>query len=462
MAAEVFHRAAVDGYLDKLKEGNRKQMNTPDEDGCTPAMLAAQHGNLEALRIVITRGGDLDKSDLQGFTALHHAAKGGHFNCVSFLVNFGVNVWKLDNEYHTAMDLAALENRENIVSVLDMTQGEQMKKNPKMVQQLKEKALKEAERNIQYFEKMQTKASKDLERMRRQQEKQTQVNGDFKAPSDEGLFKRLTYRLKNRTASKATANGSVQSFSAHAGTQSKATLKKMVNGNQNGTAPFEFKVSEQDGSGTRTIRSVKGTMSRNGSEVLYVRDIDIGEDDTVDASDGGSRPALTGAFPDIVLKDDSNFEGGNEDDGPGIFSRPMFGKLSFLKQFDHLKATDPADEDDLENDFTNMNGDGGSSETSRHSKEELPWNADDVEQLDDDEDDTEYTPVVMFLEGCGLTHYAHCFLEGDVDMDALMRLTSQDFKDMGLPIGPQRKIMDAIQRRRVVLNEPAQMYDSQL
>ena len=54
--SDVFHRAAMDGYLDKLKEGNRKQMNTHDEDGCTPAMLAAQHGNLDALRIIITRG----------------------------------------------------------------------------------------------------------------------------------------------------------------------------------------------------------------------------------------------------------------------------------------------------------------------------------------------------------------------------------------------------------------------
>ena len=68
----------------------------------------------------------------------------------------------------------------------------------------------------------------------------------------------------------------------------------------------------------------------------------------------------------------------------------------------------------------------------------------------------------MFLEGCGLTHYAHLFLDQDVDMDALMRLSNQDFEDMKLPIGPRRKLMDAIQRRRNVLNEPAQMYDSQL
>lgn len=53
---DQFHQAARDGYLDILRNGNRKQMNSPDEDGCTPTMLAAQHGNLEALRTIITRG----------------------------------------------------------------------------------------------------------------------------------------------------------------------------------------------------------------------------------------------------------------------------------------------------------------------------------------------------------------------------------------------------------------------
>ena len=53
---DKFHRAARDGYLDILREANKREMNCPDEDGCTPPMLAAQYGNLEALRTTITRG----------------------------------------------------------------------------------------------------------------------------------------------------------------------------------------------------------------------------------------------------------------------------------------------------------------------------------------------------------------------------------------------------------------------
>ena len=51
-----YHRAARDGYLDVLKEATRKELDAPDEDGMTPTLWAAYHGNLEALRLIVSRG----------------------------------------------------------------------------------------------------------------------------------------------------------------------------------------------------------------------------------------------------------------------------------------------------------------------------------------------------------------------------------------------------------------------
>ncbi|KAH3873356.1 ankyrin repeat and SAM domain-containing protein 4B-like [Dreissena polymorpha] len=475
--AELFHQAAKDGRLDILRDGNRKQMNQADEDGCTPAMLAAQHGNLEALKTIIGRGGDVDKNDLLGFTAIHHAAQRGHWNCVSYLVNFGVNIWKMDNDYHTAMDLAAMENREDIVKILDMAQTEQLRKSPKVVQGLKEKAVKDAEKNRNVYEKMQDKASKDLDKIRRYQEN---MNGDVKNTAGAGFFKSLTVRMKGGTTKAKAMNGS-SAFSALSGTKSKAALNPSSRQyDYNSTS--EFKISDKDESGKRTLRSVKGTVSRSGGQVIYVQNIDIdGTGPSVDSTDSGSRPALTNVFPGLPVKHDmdsefQSFDSGIDEETPGIFSRPQFGKISFLSQFDHLRQSAADAEEDLENEInqTQTNEDENDENNGKSNRvepsgrvglangksEEVPWNPD--EQLEEDEDDTEYTPVIMFLEGCGLQHYAHLFLEGDVDMDALMRLTNQDFSDMGLPVGPRRKLMDAIQRRRIVLAEPAQMYDSQL
>lgn len=53
---DQFHRAARDGRLELLREATRRQLNGPDEDGMTPTLWAANHGQLDALRIVLGRG----------------------------------------------------------------------------------------------------------------------------------------------------------------------------------------------------------------------------------------------------------------------------------------------------------------------------------------------------------------------------------------------------------------------
>lgn len=53
---DKYHQAARDGHLELLKEATRKDLNAPDDDGMTPTLWAAQHGNLHALRLVVGRG----------------------------------------------------------------------------------------------------------------------------------------------------------------------------------------------------------------------------------------------------------------------------------------------------------------------------------------------------------------------------------------------------------------------
>lgn len=110
-----YHRAAFDGYIDMLCDASKRDTNLAnDEDGFTPTLLAAYNGHLDALRILVGRGGDPEKTSLNGSSALHLAAARNHLNCVSFLVNFGVNMWALDNELHTAKDVAAIEQRKEV------------------------------------------------------------------------------------------------------------------------------------------------------------------------------------------------------------------------------------------------------------------------------------------------------------------------------------------------------------
>ncbi len=98
---DLYHRAARDANLPVLNETTRKDCNAKDEDGRTPTHWAAFEGHLDALRVLVSRGGNPDKCDRFGNTALHFAAARGHVHCVSFLVNFGVSIYCMDIDKHT-------------------------------------------------------------------------------------------------------------------------------------------------------------------------------------------------------------------------------------------------------------------------------------------------------------------------------------------------------------------------
>ncbi|XP_015795858.1 Usher syndrome type-1G protein isoform X1 [Tetranychus urticae] len=168
---DKYHRAARDGFQDILKEATRKDCNNPDEDGLTPTLWAAYYGHLDVLRLLIGRGGDPDKCDFTGNTALHWSSSNGHINCVSFLVNFGANLWSLNNDFHTAKDCAAVHQKSEILDFLDTTMAKQSALNPKLVQKQKEKAITEAEKRIKAFDKIAKKAHKKAEKEEKSMEK---------------------------------------------------------------------------------------------------------------------------------------------------------------------------------------------------------------------------------------------------------------------------------------------------
>jgi class 3 adenylate cyclase len=49
-----------------------------------------------------------------------------------------------------------------------------------------------------------------------------------------------------------------------------------------------------------------------------------------------------------------------------------------------------------------------------------------------------------WLQKLGLGQYAQRFAENEIDVSVLPHLTDQDLKDIGVPLGPRRKILAAI------------------
>lgn len=74
--------------------------------------------------------------------------------------------------------------------------------------------------------------------------------------------------------------------------------------------------------------------------------------------------------------------------------------------------------------------------------------------IEGEETDEEWTPLQRFLVANNLTSI-HPILESEqIDLEALMLLTETDIAALKLPLGPRRKLTNAIANRKKALNTP--------
>jgi hypothetical protein len=52
--------------------------------------------------------------------------------------------------------------------------------------------------------------------------------------------------------------------------------------------------------------------------------------------------------------------------------------------------------------------------------------------------------IAEWLETLGLSEYARCFADNDIDTSVLRHLTDQDLKELGVSLGHRRKMLAAI------------------
>ena len=469
--------------------------------------------------------GNPDKCDYVGGSAMHHAAANNHMNCVTFLVSFGANIWSLDNDLHTPFDVAAVNGHEDIVNYLDSVINKQLTLNKKIVRKLKEKAVLDAQKRIRKYRKLQQKAQKRVQKQVHKLAQDREKMGVSQTPipvittlgrNDKRRFSPTSTVSSGRSLH--SSQSEPKPYSAHVNTlnrgkkfpltgvakklkqkSSKEQMMNMYNQNQNG----DFKVGEREMDGRKTIRSLSGLKRDN--QVMYVKNgvgsISSGSSrNDYDTGSNGREDVISRA----ISEPDFFYSGQDE---ASIFERPGFGSVSFINKRMTTGAmmSLPHEEAVIESEpvpsTSGMNGhvangpitnghstlNGPTSVTSvagsqkriqqrqRRSSlsdsigtvgslavrmKDLPWSVEDVEPLDDD--DEESSPLELFLACYGLTEWFSVFAQQKIDLTAMMLLSDLDLKELGLPMGPRRKIMDAVVRRKQVLNNPGQVIDTHL
>ncbi|KAI5756839.1 unnamed protein product [Gulo gulo] len=413
-----YHQAASDSYLELLKEATKRDLNLSDEDGMTPTLLAAYHGNLEALEIICSRGGDPNRCDIWGNTPLHVAASNGHTHCVSFLVNFGANIFALDNNLQSPLDAAASREQNECVALLDKAATAQNIMNPKKVIRLKEQAQKNARRQIKECEKLQEKHESKMARNYSKEESGT-------LSSSKGAFS--TSSLSN-----VSAPGTFGSLSKGIKDTFKIKFKKNKD------------TAEQVGKESRSEQRNVMEVFREEEEDKFSGDFQdklhfSGEEDScVQHESILNRPGLG----NIVFRRNKLSNAQDISDSKR--------ELGFKMSSELLQRQGAAEADEAE---------AGREEEDNSHEDDLPWDEDEVEW---EEDVVDATPLEVFLQSHHLEEFFPIFMREQIDLEALLLCSDEDLQSIQMQLGPRKKVLNAINRRKQVLQQPGQLVDTSL
>lgn len=413
-----YHQAASDSYLELLKEATKRDLNLSDDDGMTPTLLAAYHGNLEALEIICSRGGDPDRCDIWGNTPLHHAASNGHTHCVSFLVNFGANIFALDNDLRSPLDAAASREQNECVALLDKAATAQNIMNPKKVSRLKEQAQKNARRQVKEYERLQEKHQHKMARTYSKEDAGTLSSARRPFPgsslsnaSATSIRGSLSKGIKDTFKIKFKKN---KDTAEHVGKESRA-------GQRNVMEVFKEEEEEDVLSG-----DIKETLQLSGQE----------EDSGAQHESILKRPGLG----NVVFRRNRMSSSEYIPDSKRELGLKMSSEL--------LQRQGATQADDAEADK-----EGGDDEAG------LPWDEDAVQW---EEDAVDATPLEVFLQSHHLEEFLPFFMREQMDLEALMLCSDGDLQSIQMQLGPRKKVLNATSRRKQALQQPGPLVDTSL
>ncbi|XP_055588934.1 26S proteasome non-ATPase regulatory subunit 10-like [Uranotaenia lowii] len=117
----LLHWAALRGrelMVEELLKKAPQQLETHDDTGANPLILAALGGHLSTVRLLVGQGAVINHRNLQGHSALQYACSKGHFEIAKFLLDEGADVNVTDNRHDTALHRVASQGRTEILKYL--------------------------------------------------------------------------------------------------------------------------------------------------------------------------------------------------------------------------------------------------------------------------------------------------------------------------------------------------------
>lgn len=463
---DLYHKAARDSVLELLKTATKRDANRRDEDGMSPVHYAASCGNVEALRLLVGKGGEPDRPNQDGATAVHLAASCGQLNCLSFLTNFGANIWALDNNGRTPLEEAALHGRMECVRHLDGLIAIYMMRNKKEVDRHRRQAKKDMMKRIKKQDKSiqsrdnayEKKVAKETLRPRSKSE-----NDYNKKDSRNGNGMSFSHRNSEKPFSELTSPGLSPEMSDQKSMKSYSS------------ETFQF--GSKNKRIMSALRSRFNSMRSSDKEPRMVSRKSLEEAGLVRSMSQSSPSLLDQLESKIVENQHQSLASDSVDPHEVDYSDLAFGHV--VKTFDDkgnvtthvhyvpkssakMKNGSVASRTSHSSQHTSLSSQLSSSFNDIGSLKSVDFEDDIYSQSDMVTENTANKTLVTFMASLNLEQFTTLLIRESIDLSTLALCTDEDLKDIGLPLGPRRKILDAIKKRNVVINHPGPMTDSKV
>lgn len=308
-----------------------------------------------------------------------------------------------------------------IVKILDDVAGRQAATNRKVVQKAKQKAIKDADERVKKLDKM----VKEHEAQMKKDEKQSKNKGGrgtIKTPS-QGISESSFSDVLN---SRVTKRDSLMASDPSEGA-SKSNRKR---GDGDGTSSTGLPASDSS--------SVEN--SENGETLANYQDSRF----WLPNRNSNAMMSLAREGESIDIDDALATLDSSIDDATGDPSEAA------------KQRRKPSDRDN--GSHHSRTAKPGDSISTVFRGDQAMWAEFEID-LEDDVDASS-SAIELFLTVNDLEDYIPVFFDEDIDMKALELLTDQDILDLKLPLGPRRKLNQAIAKRKEALATPGAICDS--
>ena len=399
-------------------------------------------------------------------SAVHLAAGCGQLNCLSFLTNFGANIWTLNNDGRTPLEEAALHSRMDCVRHLDGLVAIQKIQNKKRVDRLQRQAQKDAVKRIRKEEKMKAEREKAYER-RVSKETRERSKSENSYRGDSYRDRRVSRNRSDEWMVKNQKNGTL----SIKGEKPFSELAGVICEDDSLVGPRSIR-SKSDTVSSKstllgTIRSkfstLRGRTSATPAEPRLIKQTSI---------DSGLRSFRSHSVPSdldsveskVVLnqhvsQDHLDNSDNNDSAGFAHMTRKFYDRGNASTQMHYMPKRSPR-----------LRNGSVASRVSRGSH--FSYSASDLLSLGSTELEDSFSDVVLespevkclitFLSSLNLEQFAVPLIKESIDLGALGLLSDEDLQSLGLPLGPRRKILEAMKNRNAVLENPGSLRDSKI